>query len=71
MTHGDLASWPRAAQKLAELAKPGDRGLGDVAERLIASMGGNWYKMAFKAIMGHECSCGEKQAKMNAKYPLK
>jgi hypothetical protein len=62
--------WPRAARVLALLAKPEDRGLGDVAQRMASRLGGEWLKSAIKALLGHDCGCASRQQKMNELYPL-
>ncbi len=52
------------------LAIEGERGLGDVAARLIGPIGGDLYKKWFKKMTGEHCGCSERQEDLNMIYPL-
>ena len=62
--------WPLALQLLAKLAKPTDKGLGDVIERIIGPIGGNAFKTWFKRATGRDCGCGHRKQILNELYPL-
>lgn len=53
------------------LAKPEDRGLGDIIAREIGPVGGDAYKKWYKTIFGVPCGCTERQEDLNLSYPLK
>lgn len=79
--------WPDNCKELAKKAIPTDKGLGDVAARLIANksfdtvLAGsviagqfgnlNTFIGVFKWLVGEDCGCTDKQVKLNALYPLK
>lgn len=62
--------WPLYAKLLAEKYKPGDIGVGDVAERLLGKVGGTAFKAAFKAMFGKDCGCSVRRDAWNILYPL-
>jgi hypothetical protein len=62
--------WPLAFQLLAKAAKPQDKGLGDIIERVVGPIGGLKFKLWFKRITGRDCGCGARMEKLNALYPL-
>jgi len=55
---------------LALPARANDQGIGDLIARLIGPVGGDAYKTWFLAAFGQSCGCSERQADLNAKYPL-
>ena len=63
-------SWPLALAPLKLLAKPGERGLGDIIARLIGPIGGDAYKAWYQKTFGHACGCADRQAGLNARFPL-
>jgi hypothetical protein len=66
----DQSKWPRWARKLAEHAQPTDTGLGDTLHGLLKRVGGDQYKRLRRAIRW-PCRCSQRQATLNARYPLK
>jgi hypothetical protein len=62
--------WPAWASALALLAKPGDKGLGDVIARTVGPIGGDAYKAWFVKLFNRSCGCQERQEQLNAQYPL-
>lgn len=59
--------WPILARVIRRLRAPGDRGVGDSLERLI--VGGEWFKTAYKSLLGKDCGCNRRKASLNAKFP--
>ena len=51
------------------LSRPGDRGVGDVVERLAAIFGGRMFKVVAKAV-GIDCGCGNRQDQLNRRFPF-
>ena len=68
-------TWPILARLLARLRTSDDKGLGDTIARsinLIPTLRGKPLGDAFKIVMhklGKDCGCGDRQAKLNEKYP--
>lgn len=62
--------WPLAFQKLASLAQPGDIGLGDIVERQIRALGGDYFKKLWKRATGKDCGCDQRKQYLNDRYPL-
>lgn len=62
--------WPFVLEPLKLLAKDGDKGLGDIVERVIGKVGGEEYKKWYAKIFGRPCSCNERRDSLNADYPL-
>jgi len=62
--------WPLLLRPFKLLAKPEDRGLGDIIERVIGPIGGDAYKSWHQNIFGKPCSCTERQESLNRDYPL-
>ena len=60
--------WPAWATALRALRRDGERGVGDTAERLFGSFGGQPFKMALRSA-GIECGCDERKEKWNELYP--
>lgn len=65
-----LDRWPVWVRAAALLAKPDDKGLGDVIARTVGPIGGDAYKTWFKRVTGKPCGCSERQETLNAIYPL-
>lgn len=67
------ASWPPWAIELAEAARPGDVGLGDVAEREIGPFGSDAFKVWYgevAGVMSATCRCAGWKPVWNARYPV-
>lgn len=62
--------WPFILKPFKLLAKEGDRGLGDIAARVIGPVGGDAYKTWHLKTFGKPCGCGERQNSLNIDYPL-
>lgn len=62
--------WPIWARALAMLAKPEDKGVGDVAARVIGSENSEAFKKFYKLTFRKTCGCNGRQAKWNRDYPL-
>ena len=77
--------WTDRVQSLAELAQPGETGIGQVVTRLIATSESRLQAAAviaeefgavstivgaFKWLTGKECGCGDKAARLDMLYPL-
>jgi hypothetical protein len=63
--------WPIFLRPMKLMAKDGDKGLGDVVERVIGPVGGDAYKSWYKTTFGKECtSCTKRKGDLNARYPL-
>jgi hypothetical protein len=60
--------WKAGALALADMAEPGDRGIGDVIERNLA-VGGIVFKALVKSL-GFECGCSARRDELNQLYPL-
>lgn len=65
----DRSSWPLVARLLAKMATPEDAGLGDVLQRQLSKLGGEWYKKTL-AKLSLSCGCEKNQAALNKKFPL-
>lgn len=63
-------NWPLMLQPLKLLAKEGDKGLGDIIERVIGPFGGDAFKSWHLRIFGKPCSCSERQNTLNEEFPL-
>ncbi len=62
--------WPIWAKALARLAKPEDKGIGDVAARMIGAENSEAFKKWYKATTGKSCGCNGRQRRWNIEYPL-
>jgi hypothetical protein len=60
------AGWPA----LRALARPGDRGMGDVVERTVGPLGGTAFKGWYQKLTGRSCGCGARREELNRWYPL-
>lgn len=63
-------TWPMILLPLRLMAKSGDRGLGDIVERVVGPIGGDLYKTWYRKIFGKSCGCQERKENLNADYPL-
>ncbi len=62
--------WPLWAKALAMVAKPEDKGLGDVVARTIGAENSEAFKKWFKATTGKDCGCTGRHRRLNIEYPL-
>jgi len=62
--------WPLLIRPMKLLAKPDDKGLGDIVERTIGPVGGDAYKLWYKATFGKTCGCTKRKDNLNERYPL-
>lgn len=63
-------AWPMVLLPLKLLAKPNDRGAGDIIARTIGPIGGEAFKKWYKTLFGRDCGCGNRQESLNARWPL-
>lgn len=63
-------SWPIWVKLLAKRAIPEDKGIGDVAVRLIGPENSESFRKYYKMITGKSCGCKGRQAKWNRLYPF-
>jgi hypothetical protein len=63
-------SWPIWAKALKMIAKPQDKGIGDVVRRKFGAENSDRFKKWYKATFGKDCGCTGRQAQWNRKYPL-
>ena len=62
--------WPLWAKALKLLAKPADRGIGDVLARVIGDEKSEAFKAWYKKTFGKDCGCNGRQIRWNRLYPL-
>jgi hypothetical protein len=62
--------WEPWINAVAKMARPEDKGIGDVIARTIGPVGGSLFKSWFFATFGRKCRCNARQSALNAKYPL-
>lgn len=62
--------WPLMLEPMKLLSKEGDRGLGDIVERVVGPFGGDLFKRWHLRIFGKPCSCGDRQNTLNEEFPL-
>ncbi len=62
--------WPIWAKALALLAKPEDKGVGDVVLRTIGETNSDKFKAWHKLTFGKDCNCKARQKQWNIQYPL-
>ncbi len=62
--------WPLWTKALAMIAKPEDKGIGDVVARTIGAENSEAFKKWFKATTGKDCVCSGRQRRWNIEYPL-
>ena len=63
-------AWPMWAKMAKFLARPGDKGIGDVIARTIGHENSAAFKVWFKATFNKDCGCSGRQAEWNRLYPL-
>ncbi len=64
------SEWPLWAKALAMLAKPEDKGIGDVVARTVGAENSEAFKKWFKATTGKDCGCTGRHRRLNIEYPL-
>ncbi len=62
--------WPLWVKALAMIAKPEDKGIGDVVHRTIGAENSEAFKKWFKTTTGKDCGCVGRQRIWNIEYPL-
>lgn len=63
--------WNRAARWLASRAKPGDRGIGDVVQRITDASGISKAVLIARAVkLFGDCGCADRRQRWNAMYPI-
>lgn len=62
--------WPTLLRPMKWLAKSEDKGLGDIIARVVGPVGGDAFKVWYKATFGTACDCEARQEEWNARYPL-
>lgn len=62
--------WPMWAKALKLLAKPEDKGIGDVIRRTIGEENSDAFKKWYKSVTGKNCGCSGRQEYWNRIYPL-
>ncbi len=62
--------WPLWAKGLAKFAAPEDKGIGDVAARMIGAENSAKFKAWHLATFGRPCGCNGRRHGLNIKYPL-
>jgi hypothetical protein len=71
LTKAELKEWPIFLRPMKLMAKDGDKGLGDIVERVIGPIGGEAYKLWYKTTFGKECAaCLKRKGDLNLRYPL-
>jgi hypothetical protein len=68
--HGINREWPLLLQPFKLMARPGDRGLGDIIERVIGPVGGDAYKAWYLKVFGVPCGCTRRSDNLNQRFPL-
>ena len=66
----EKSKWPAWMKALGLLARPGERGIGDIVARTVGPLGGDAFKRWYKNISGKDCDCPKRQAAWNRRYPL-
>jgi hypothetical protein len=64
-----IARNERMAARITRRRRPGETGVGDTLERIIAAKGGDFFKKAYKKLMGRSCGCGDAKARLNREFP--
>lgn len=64
------SAWPLLARAVAKLAKPEDKGIGDVVARMAGAVGGETMSEWYTRLTGKECGCASRQNALNAMYPF-
>jgi hypothetical protein len=63
------SEWPRRIRLIAKFKRDGERGVGDTLARRLGAVGGEVWKKWYEHLTGTDCGCGERQARLNARYP--
>lgn len=63
-------NWPLILMPLKLLAQTGDRGLGDIALRVIGPVTSDAFKAWHLAVFGKPCGCSARQENWNRDFPL-
>jgi hypothetical protein len=63
------ADWPFLVRQAAKFKRDGDRGLGDTVARNLHKLGASAMQKVYKAAFGKDCGCGDRQERLNTKYP--
>ena len=63
--------WPVWAKALKLMAKPEDKGIGDIVARLIGDENSEKFKAWYRATFNKDCGCKGRQDRWNRLYPLK
>ncbi len=66
-----IESWPLWAVSMAKMAKPEDKGIGDIVARVIGPENSKAFKLYYKTIFNKDCGCSGRHIEWNLKYPLK
>ncbi len=64
------SEWPLWAKAFKAIAKPEDKGIGDVVARLIGDETSSAFKAWHLATFGKPCNCNGRQTRWNRLYPL-
>jgi len=62
--------WPLHIRLLVLVAKPEDKGIGDVIARVVGPIGGDAFKVWYEKAFGKSCGCSERQETLNQTYPF-
>jgi hypothetical protein len=62
--------WPIWAKALKQFAAPNDKGIGDIAARMIGDENSAKFKAWHLATFGRPCGCNGRQERWNRMYPL-
>lgn len=64
-----IHEWPLAARAIAALRDDSDKGLGDTIHRHLQRFGADAMTKLYRRVMGRDCGCGDRQAKLNRMFP--
>ena len=62
--------WPTWAKALKLIARPEDKGIGDVVARTIGAENSEAFKAFYHRVTGRLCNCKGRQERWNRLYPL-
>lgn len=65
-----MGRWPLWAKALKVLAKPEDKGVGDVVARIIGDENSEAFRIWYLKTFGKPCGCNGRQDRWNRIYPL-
>lgn len=63
-----ISQWPLAARVIHKLRSPEDKGIGSTIARVIDPAGGVLLKRLYKRIVGKDCGCGDRAARLDAMF---